>query len=293
MRYATGGAFRQALEDRLRAENLATGAPLVRLRKMVAFERFLARLIADRPGDWLLKGGLELQWRLGGRARTTRDLDMLLLGSAEDIHANLVRAALLDLGDWLGYQVARPSRQRDEAAGGLRYAVRATLDGRPFEGFHVDVGWGDPVVEPPENVTAPSLLGFAEIAPIVMPCYPVTQHLAEKLHAYSRPYASGESSRAKDLVDMILLGELQPVAAGPLSEAVRATFQRRNTHAMPDRLSEPPSSWAAPFRRMAAEVGLDSRHLDEGIERARCFLDPLLQGQAQGVWDPVAWRWSG
>jgi len=293
MRYTSSGAFRQALEDRLRAESLDTGAPLVRLRKMVAFERFLARLIADQPKAWLLKGGLALQWRLGAHARTTQDLDMLLLGSAEDLHAILVRAAMLDLGDWFRYLVQQPTRASQADAGGLRFSVRAMLDGRPFEGFHLDVGWGDPVVEAPEELRAPSLLAFAEIEPVAFPCYPVTQHLAEKVHAYTRPHASGESSRVKDLVDIVLLARMRPMSAETLSEAVRATFQDRQTHPLPDALPDPPPSWAAPFRRLAAEVGLDSQHLDAGIELARRFLDPLLHGQARGVWDPEQWRWLG
>ena len=49
MRYDSGGAFRRALEDRLRSKSLPDGTPLIRLRKMVAFERFLARLIHDQP----------------------------------------------------------------------------------------------------------------------------------------------------------------------------------------------------------------------------------------------------
>jgi len=72
----------------------------VRLRKMVAFERFLARLVAYQPGVWLLKGGLVLQWRLGNQARTTKDLDMLLTAPIQDIHGALVQAALLELGNW-------------------------------------------------------------------------------------------------------------------------------------------------------------------------------------------------
>ncbi len=78
MMYANPAAFRQALESRLRAQSVSSGVPLVRLRKMVAFERFLARLVADQPEDWMLKGGLALQFRLGDRARTTKDIDLLL-----------------------------------------------------------------------------------------------------------------------------------------------------------------------------------------------------------------------
>lgn len=48
MKYESGAAFRRALEDRLRTMNLETGIPLVRLRKMVAFDRFLARISVMR-----------------------------------------------------------------------------------------------------------------------------------------------------------------------------------------------------------------------------------------------------
>ena len=123
MRYATGGAFRTALEERLTAQSLRTGLPLLRLRKMVAFERLLARLVKEQPDAWLLKGGLALQLRLGDRARTTQDLDMLLMSPTEDLHATLVHVALLDLGDWFLYLVQQPTRTRARDAGGLRFPV--------------------------------------------------------------------------------------------------------------------------------------------------------------------------
>ncbi len=85
MKYNSGAAFRRALEDRLRARSLQTGLPLVRLRKMIAFDRFLARLLLHQPDEWVLKGGLALQLRLGDSARTTKDIDMLVLVHQQDI----------------------------------------------------------------------------------------------------------------------------------------------------------------------------------------------------------------
>ena len=78
MSYATGADFRRALEDRLRQRGLTTATPLVRMRKMIAFDRLLARLQASDPSAWLLKGGFALQLRFGDRSRTTKDLDLLL-----------------------------------------------------------------------------------------------------------------------------------------------------------------------------------------------------------------------
>ncbi len=49
MRYASSAAFRRALEDRLRAHSQKTALPLIRLRKLVAFDRVLARLTMEQP----------------------------------------------------------------------------------------------------------------------------------------------------------------------------------------------------------------------------------------------------
>ena len=77
MKYATGADFRRALETRLRTLSQRDGAPLARLRKFVAFDRLLARLLQVDPEAWVLKGGLALQLRLGQRARTTKDMDVM------------------------------------------------------------------------------------------------------------------------------------------------------------------------------------------------------------------------
>ena len=79
MKYKNGGAFRRALETRLREQSLSSNLPLVRLRKMVAFDRLLTRIVQIQPNQWVLKGGLALQLRLGDRARTPKDIDLLFL----------------------------------------------------------------------------------------------------------------------------------------------------------------------------------------------------------------------
>jgi hypothetical protein len=38
----------------------------------------------------------------------------------------------------------------------LRFPIRCLLDGRQFENFNLDVGYGDPVLEAPEVLTAPA-----------------------------------------------------------------------------------------------------------------------------------------
>lgn len=73
--YATGKALRQALETRLNAK-VTTNAEIQRLRRLVSFDRLLARLFADQSSPWLVKGGYSLEVRYGMKARTTRDVDL-------------------------------------------------------------------------------------------------------------------------------------------------------------------------------------------------------------------------
>lgn len=290
MKYASGAAFRMALEDRLRVESLSTGLPLSRLRKTVAFDRLLARMVAYGPDGWLLKGGFALQLRLDNQARGTKDIDLLLLAMDVSSHALLVAAARTNLGDWFEFEVGEASHL--PMHGGARMSVRALLDGRSFETFHVDVGLEDPVTAEPDLLSVTPLLAFAELEPTVVPCYPLVQHVAEKLHALTRSHGTRDNSRVKDLVDLVVLAEQQPFEATALQAAIRATFAARQSHAVPEQLPEPPERWAAEFRRMGRDVGSATESVDGAMQLLGVFLTPVLRGDVRGEWLPAERRWS-
>lgn len=100
MKYATPEAFRTALEQRLKNEAEDGGVALIRLRKRVAFERFLARLTATEPGGWVLKGAFALELRLGLRTRATKDIDLARADDEEAATEHLNAATAVDLGDF-------------------------------------------------------------------------------------------------------------------------------------------------------------------------------------------------
>ena len=284
MKYKDAFAFRNALETRLRQQSAETGLPLLRLRKMVAFERFLARLMLDQPGQWVLKGGLALQWRLGARARTTQDVDLFLKERGKDLHALLVQGALRNLGDGFTFEV-QPSSQHPR-----RFTVRCALAGRRFETFHVDVGTDDVLTSPPEKLTPPALLAFAGIESTTVWVYPIAQQIAEKVHAYTYPHRM--ASRVKDWVDLVLLATLGEIQADDLAEALQTTFAHRNTHPLPETIPPPPSSWWASSRRLRRECGLNYASLDEMHNAIAAFLNPVLQGHVEGHrWQPERWTW--
>ncbi|MCL4506262.1 MAG: nucleotidyl transferase AbiEii/AbiGii toxin family protein [Chloroflexi bacterium] len=97
MKYKTASAFRNALEARLLTQSRDTGLMLVRLRKAVAFDRLLARLVIHQPDKWVLKGGYALQLRLENsldvRPRTTRDVDLQTIIPHERVRDEMIRAA--------------------------------------------------------------------------------------------------------------------------------------------------------------------------------------------------------
>jgi len=131
MNYATGRAFRQALERRLRQQSLQAATPLVRLRKLVAFDRFLARLARAQPDTWILKGGLALQLRLAEKARLTKDVDLLLCQPLAEALTLLRRAASVDLGDWFAFEIAEATPAPEHTQGTVRrFPVHSLRDGR-------------------------------------------------------------------------------------------------------------------------------------------------------------------
>jgi len=284
-KYATAAAFRRALEDRLQDIAGKESVDLQRLRRQVAFDRLLARLFhaaQPRPLPWVLKGGYAMELRIKA-ARTTKDIDLTMRsvfspGEKKDDKKNLAvleklqEAAAFSSDDFFVYAIGEPISDLDAAPyGGARFPVEARLDGRVFVGFHLDVGIGDAVMEPLEVIEGRDWLGFAGIASPSLYMIPREQQFAEKLHAYTLPRQGATNSRVRDLVDMVLLIHSGTLAKAKVAEAIRVTFDRRGTHAVPNLLPQPPKDWQKPYDALAKECGLSG-----GIGGAFAILNTYL-----------------
>jgi predicted nucleotidyltransferase component of viral defense system len=290
VKYSTAAAFRTALEDRLKREQ-SEGVGVSRLRKRVVFERLLARLQVVAPDGWCLKGGFALELRLGIGARTTKDIDIDWTVGATDATELLLDAVACDLDDGFAFDVRRDGSSDDLAGGGQRWSVRGELAGRLFEVVAVDVGFDKPPVVGPEHIVTSRLLEFADIEPITVPVLAIEQHVAEKLHAYTRTYADGQSSRVKDLVDMVVIAHTATVDATRLWTGVTSIFARRASHEVPDRLPAPPTDWARPWATLVKHLPAES-DLRDGYMVAAGFWAPVLGGNMiVGTWIPTATAW--
>jgi hypothetical protein len=268
-RYATPKAFRQALEARLQDRARREALVLQRIRRQLSFDRLLAPLFASpAEAPWVLKGSyaLELHFR---HARSTKDVDLTLRSGAirveapqtqrEVLRKHLQQATSIRLPDFFEFLVHPATLDLEGAPeGGVRFPVQAVMDGRIFTKFHVDVGIGDEVTEPLELVHGGDWLSFAGISPPQFLSLSREQQWAEKFHAYTRPRHERTNSRAKDLIDLVLLTESGDLAQERVLECVRGTFERRQTHPLPAEMLPPPIEWARTFAALAEEVGVEA-----------------------------------
>jgi hypothetical protein len=292
--YASPETFKQALEQRLRTSS-KSGADFARRRQLLVFDRFLARVVAAVGDAAMLKGGLVLELRLD-RARTTRDVDLRMVGAPDELLAKLQQAGRLDLGDFMTFEVV-PDDEHPEMRGdavqyeGLRFHAECRLAGKLYgQPFGVDVALGDPIYAVPDVVVAEDVLAFAGIAPPTLRLYPLETHIAEKLHAYTMPRPR-PNSRVKDLPDLALLASAQEIDAKRLHAALEQTFTFRKTHALPVAVPVLLKSWATPYAAMAREDHLRWATLDDVTAAAKAFLAPVLAGGLDGTWLPAEWRW--
>ncbi len=254
--YASPAAFRAAVEERLRTHARSVGAPVMIVRRQAALERLMPRLTRVAPGRWALKGGLALETRLGERARASMDMDIDHQEGAAAARQDLLRAITEDLGDHFTFAIAGSRELRDgEVSLAERYRMECALAGTLFETLQVDVT----VTAPDEWEIEPGrrcgLLAEVGLGPIDVPLVPLERQVAEKLHAYTRPYDGG-STRTKDLVDFVVIRLFERVDAARLEHAITQTFTRRGTHPVPARLSAPPGAWQVAYREEAEAVGL-------------------------------------
>jgi len=281
VRYRSGGAFRAALEERLNAWAAGHAVSHSRLRKLVTFERFVARLQTGGDERWLLKGGFALQLRLGDRARTTRDVDISVnLGvsagtnvSVDRLSEELGVAATRDLGDFFVFEVGA-CRELPLQVGPVRayrYPVKCLLAGKSFERFHVDAGVGDPVVAPPVDLPDSGRLDFAGLPRVTFRAIAPEQHFAEKVHALTLPREGRENSRTRDLADLMLLLDLGLGGGDSVRAAVHGVFNARKTHPLPEVLEDPPAFWNREYEALAAELGQGERTLETAMTRLRDY----------------------
>src|SRR5688572_21609769 len=164
--YRSPEAFRMAVEQRIRRS--VPGPEINRFRQLLVFDRFLARIFRHFADSVILKGGLVLELRLD-RVRTTKDVDLHLVGDGHNLLTRLRIACLLDLGDWLTFAIERDADVPEIAGQGMvydgyRFRAEARLGGKLYgDPFGVDIGFADILTAQPDITQGSTFFEFAGI----------------------------------------------------------------------------------------------------------------------------------
>ncbi|MEM7175302.1 MAG: nucleotidyl transferase AbiEii/AbiGii toxin family protein [Chlamydiota bacterium] len=262
--FSSPASFRQSLEQRLLKAAKETGIDLQRIRRKVAFERFLARLFAIKPYPWVLKGGYALEVRFE-ISRATKDLDLgtrLKVSGAEDrqqeiLLEQLQKRAMYQMNDHFLFRIERAAKLIKSAPyGGFRFPVKSVLAGRLFIAFSLDIGFGDVITPPIDEITGEDWLNFCGVPPAKFEAISLEQQFAEKIHAMVIDRGERENSRVKDLIDVLLLMQ-KSLNKSRIIKAITNTFHRHGKESIPKNPPAPPASWKASFGQMAVNCGLD------------------------------------
>jgi hypothetical protein len=150
-KYVSPAAMRTALEERLNRTGRENNQDIQRLRRQVAFDRFLARIFTSRESKrFALKGGYALELRMQN-ARTTKDIDICvnyrkgsITGDKESLLVMIRQAVAISLGDLFEYTIGESILDLENAQyGGFRFPVECRMAGRRFAYFHIDIAAGD------------------------------------------------------------------------------------------------------------------------------------------------------
>lgn len=291
-----------SIHQRLLNQAKKQDRPLQELLQYFAIERFLFRLSQSPHADkFYLKGALMLRLWDSPFSRPTIDVDLMgrhvlsrevLEGTIKEI----CEQAVPDDGCLFDSSTvqAQPIRIENNY-GGIRIEFIAYI-GKMRLNMQVDVGFGDVIVPGPIPIDFPALLEFP--SPHLL-AYSPESAIAEKFQAMVM--LDSANSRMKDFYDIWLLARSHAFKGTLLSQAIHATFQRRQTPLPLD----PPTAlndgfakdntkqtqWNAFVRK--GRLTVDKVTFGEVIEVLRTFLMPPTLAAAKGEGFESHWLAGG
>jgi len=209
-----------------------------------AIERFLYRLSCSKQSSkFILKGAM--LWAIWAEKphRPTKDLDLLGFGDAsadilQRIFGEICKVAVEPDGLTFNPDTIQISEIREDLEyPGQRIKLESRL-GNARINIQVDIGFGDSVVPAPIEIDYPTLLDMP--SPHIK-AYPIETVVAEKLETIVSKGVL--NSRMKDFYDLRILAQEFEFDGNRLSEAIKATFNRRGTNIPND----PPAAFTEEF----------------------------------------------
>lgn len=197
-------------------------------------ERLIYRIsVSKYRENFFLKGGSLLFAYNGMKGRPTQDIDFLAAKISRDaarlkeIFAEICQIECEEDGvifDAASIRTAEITQERKYP--GTRVIIVAHLD-TIVQQISADIGFGDVIVPAPVDLDYPVFLDTTP--PISIKAYSLETVVAEKFHAMVEK--DTENSRMKDFFDcyQILKNQSNLIDEAVLEDAIRATFENRDT----------------------------------------------------------------
>lgn len=246
-------------------------------------ERLLYRLsISEHRDSFVLKGGMLVTLWTGDENRVTRDADFLGFGDASEGHLISVFSQIMSklADDGLVYDVDRLTAEairEEQQYGGIRLKTVANL-GKTRIPVVIDIGFGDAMTTRDYTIEYPTLLDMPAAS---IRAYPPATVVAEKFQALIS--LGLVNSRMKDYYDLWAILGSQLIEESELDEAIRATFERRET----DVPAETPAGLTRQFSTdrlkvqqwfaYTASIGLENLSLENATDLIWTILGPACE----------------
>jgi hypothetical protein len=260
-------------------------------------QRLLYRLsISHYASQFLLKGALLFWVWNEAFHRPTRDIDLLSFGDhdvpylvkvfREIVSAPTDDGLVFDIEAVTGVEIKEGADYPGVRLTGFAFLAKARIP------FQIDIGYGDTVVPAAEETVLPS---FLDLPPPQLHVYPVYGVIAEKFQAMVMLGLA--NSRTKDFFDIRVIASTMTLDGDLLTQAIRATFERRKTAISKEPLSlfsgdfardeDKQIQWQAFLGKNSIE---DASSFTEVMQDLQRFLEPVCQAIADER--PYPYQWS-
>lgn len=196
------------------------------------FRRFLSRIFSEgATSGWLLKGGTGLLARVPS-TRATVDIDLFRSGySLDEALADLRRLVEIDLADHFRFVYARHrailAGDAQPCTDGYRVEFDTYIGAQKKSSIGIDLSIGAGLTAEVTVMAPATALDLPRLAACNYRLYPVVNQIADKVCATMQLYAGRPSSRAKDLVDLVVLAVTHDIDGTALEVAIRTEALRR------------------------------------------------------------------
>jgi hypothetical protein len=226
-----------------------------RVQRWIAFMVLGAVLsrATNEDGDhqFLIKGGVSLELRLRLGARATKDFDVAFRGETE-MALRILEEAFEEPYEGFSFRRAGEVHELTHMS---RLDVKVEYLGRVWASIAMEISAYEGTYAPAEEVPAMSLADFGLKGPEWLPCLPLPQQVAQKIHAMTEEFVGDRpNERFRDLWDLWVLRELVPPSP-ELRRVCKETFRLRGKHQWPPNVVVH-EHWVEPFSVLAAEAGI-------------------------------------